>query len=253
MDYGIRGRKAIVTGGSRGIGRAIVLELAAQGCDVALCARAPDALQQTVDAAHQLGARAIGGALDASDPQALQTWIADVGEEMGGIDIVVANVSALAMSTDSAAWQAGLDVDLLATVNAVDAAMPYLKRSDSPSIVSIASTAALEIYAGVRAYNAIKAALVAYISSLSQELAPQGIRANTICPGSIYFQGGVWHDIEGSDPERFKMMLERNPLGRMGQPEEIATAVAFLASPGASFITGSNLVVDGGLTRRIQY
>ncbi|MEM7250551.1 MAG: SDR family NAD(P)-dependent oxidoreductase [Pseudomonadota bacterium] len=253
MDFGLRGRRAIVTGGSRGIGRAIVLELARQGCDVALCARSPDALQSTVDAAAGYGGRIVAGALDAADGSALTQWITDVAEELGGVDILVPNVSSLAMGVDADAWQAGLNVDILATVNSVNTARPHLEQSEAAAIVAIASTAALEVYAGVRAYNGIKAALIAYMSALARDLAPLGVRANTVCPGAIYFDGGVWHQIEQQDPPRFQDMVERTRIGRLGRPEEIASTVAFLASDAASFITGSNIVADGGMTQRIQY
>ncbi len=253
MDYELGGRKAVVTGGSRGIGRAIVEELARQGCDIAFCARGEEGVRALVRELGPSAARVMGEAVDVTDEPALRRWVASAGETLGGIDILVANVSALVMGTASDDWRQGLETDVLGTVHAVEAARPFLERSGAGAIVGISSTAALEVYGGVRSYSSIKAAVIAYMASLSQELAPVGIRANTVSPGSIYFEGGVWDLARQHAPERYRQMLARNPFGRMGRPEEVAHAVAFLASPAASFITGANLVVDGGLTRRIQY
>lgn len=253
MDYELAGKRALVTGGSRGIGRAIVSLLAAQGCAVGFCARTEDEVKALETTLRATGANVNGTSVDVADQTALTDWVTGTAQHLGGCDILVANVSALSMGADPDSWRRGLEVDVLGTVNAVDAALPFLKEADAGAIVAISSTAALEIYAGVRSYNGVKAALVAYMSGLSQTLAPTGVRANTVSPGSIYFEGGVWHRAELYDPAHYQQMLERNPLGRMGRPEEIAHAVAFLVSPGASFMTGANLVVDGGLTRRVQY
>ena len=172
---------------------------------------------------------------------------------LGGLDVLVPNVSALAVANDENSWQAGFDTDLMGTFHAVESAMPHLEASGNGSVVLVASTAALEIYLGPRPYNSIKAALVAYGKGLSIEFASKGMRANIVSPGSIYFEGGVWGEAKVNAPEVYSTMLKRNPMGRMGRPEEVANAVVFLASPAASFISGANLVVDGALTRRVQY
>ena len=253
MDLGLEGLKAVVTGGSRGIGRAIVDGLAAEGCAGALCARGAEGVDATVQAVRAGGGKAIGEAVDVSEGAALQTWVASAAEALGGVDILVCNASALAAKSGDAAWLAGFETDIMGTVRAVDTALPWLKSSPSGAIVIIASTAALEIYAGLRPYNSIKAALVNYTAGLSVDLGGHGVRANSVCPGATYFDGGTWQRAERDNPEMFAYMRDLSVLGRMAAPEEIARAVIFLASPAASFMTGANVVVDGGLTNRVQY
>ena len=250
MDLGLEGLKAVVTGGTRGIGRAIVETLVAEGARVAFCARGADAVAALE---VRLGASVSGAAVDVSDGEALKSWVADAAAKMGGIDILVPNVSALGGATGDEGWRRGLEVDILGTARAVDAALPHLESSEAGAIVVVSSTAALEALVGMRPYNSVKAALINYTSILATELAGKGVRANTVSPGTIYFPDGVWGKRERDAPEFFESMRNKNPMGRMGTPQEVANAVAFLASPAASFITGANLVVDGGLTRRVQY
>lgn len=254
MDLGLSDKRALVTGGTRGIGRAIVELLLSEGCHVAFCARDADQVRSTEQMlTREDGPRVLGRAVDVTDAPALTTFVDSAASELEGLDIVVCNVSALAGAPDAAAWRAALEVDVLGTLNTVEPALPHLRRSKSPAIVAIASTAGLELWGGVRAYNSMKAALINYISSLSSTLAGEGIRANTVSPGTIFFEGGVWDNRRKADPEFFNNALAQNPMGRMGTPQEVANAVAFLASPAASFISGTNLVVDGALTRRVQY
>ena len=253
MDLGLKGKRAIVTGGTKGIGRAIVDRLASEGCHVALCARGANDVAEAVEAVKATGVNGFGKAVDVTDSIALRKWIEEASAKLGGLDVLVPNVSALAVANDENSWQAGFDTDLMGTFHAVESAMPHLEASGNGSVVLVASTAALEIYLGPRPYNSLKAALVAYGKGLSIEFASKGMRANIVSPGSIYFEGGVWGEAKVNAPEVYSTMLKRNPMGRMGRPEEVANAVVFLASPAASFISGANLVVDGALTRRVQY
>ncbi len=253
MDLGLTGKRAIVTGGTRGIGRAIAQHLAADGCNVAVCARTEAAIPGVVAHLQSMGVTATGGAVDVRDGAALRTWIGSAAETLGGLDILVANVSGFGTTLDEDGWRSGFDSDILGTFHAVEAALPIIENSGAGALVAIASTAALEFFGGVRPYNAIKAAVINYMSNLAVELAPKGIRANTVSPGTIYFEGGVWHQREQNSPEIFQRALAHNPSGRMGRPDEVAKAAVFLASPAASFVTGANLVVDGALTRRVQY
>jgi 3-oxoacyl-[acyl-carrier protein] reductase len=252
MDLGLRGLNAIVTGATRGIGRAIADTLADEGANVAICARHADDVVTAVTALQAKGVRATGRAVDVGDGAALQGWVRDVAGEFGAIDIVVSNVSALAIGGDEDSWRNGFQIDMMGAVRLVDAAMPSLESSKAAAIVTISSVSGREIDFASGAYGAFKAALVHYTQGLAYHLAGRGIRANTVSPGNTYFPGGVWSQIETGNPELFATALGLNPTGRMGTPQEMANAVAFIASPRASFITGANLVVDGALTKGVQ-
>ena len=252
MDLGLKGRKAIVTGGTKGIGRAIVETLAREGADVAFCARDAAGVTSAEARFEALGVRAFGTALDIADASALKAWVGDAASALGGIDIVVANVSALAIGADEESWRRGFEIDLMGCVRLVDAAMPSLDASQAGSIVTISSVSGREIDFAAGPYGAFKAALIHYTQGLAFQLAGQGIRANSVSPGNTYFEGGVWNQIKDGNPELYKTALALNPTGRMGTPQEMANAAVFLASPAASFVTGTNLVVDGALTRGVQ-
>jgi 3-oxoacyl-[acyl-carrier protein] reductase len=253
MDLGLAGRKALVTGGTRGIGRAIVEMLADEGAHIALCARNEQEVSDTVAAFMRQGVRATGRAVDVADGPALTQWVGDAGAELGGLDIVVSNVSALAIAQDEASWQAEFGTDMMGTVRAVNAAMPFLEQSTAASIVVISSVSGREIDFAAGPYGVFKAALIHYAKGLSYQLAGKNIRVNTVSPGNTYFPGGVWEKIEYGNPSLFRDALALNPTGRMARPQEVARAVVFLASPAASFVTGTNLVVDGALTRGVQF
>lgn len=252
MDMGLKGARVLVTGGTKGIGRAITALFAEEGAQVAFCARNLSEVSATVKALEGSGGKVIGQAVDVSDGPALQSWVRDVGKHLGGIDVVVSNVSALSIGNDEETWKKTFDVDMMGTVRLVDAAMPFLEKSKQPAIVTIASVSGREIDFAAGPYGTFKAALIHYTQGLAFHLAAKGIRANSVSPGNTYFPGGIWAQIESGNPKLFKEALALNPTGRMGKPEEMANAAVFLASPRASFITGTNLVVDGALTRGVQ-
>jgi NAD(P)-dependent dehydrogenase (short-subunit alcohol dehydrogenase family) len=253
MDLGLKGRKALITGSTKGIGRAIADLLADEGANVAICARHETDVLAAVEALAAKGVQATGHALDVGDGPALTSWVADAAQELGGLDILVANVSALAIEGTEESWRKGFEVDMMHTVHAVEAAMPYLEQSDAASIVIISSVSGVEIDFAAGPYGVFKGALIHYAKGLSCQLAAKGIRVNAVSPGNTYFEGGVWHQIERNMPELFNHALSLNKTGRMATPQEVATASVFLASPVATFITGTNLVVDGALTNRVQY
>ncbi len=253
MDLGLRGLRAIVTGGTKGIGRAIADTLAGEGCDVGICARNAAEVKDAVGMLEAKGVTATGAAVDVADGPALKAWVAAAAGALGGLDIIVTNVSALAVGKDEASWQRCFEVDMMHTVRAVDAAMPYLEKSRHGAILVVSSVSGIEIDFAAGSYGAMKAALINYTSGLSTQLAPKGIRANAISPGNTYFDGGIWQKIERDMPDLFKASLALNPTGRMASAQEIANGAVFLVSPAASFVTGANLVVDGALTRRVQY
>lgn len=252
MDLGLEGMAAVVTGGSRGIGWHTAEALAREGCAVGICARGAEGVERGVERLEALGVRAFGRALDVADGPALEAWVGDAAESLGGLDIAVANVSSLGAGEGEEAWRNAFDVDLLHTVRTVEAALPFLKGSEAGSIVVVASVAAREAGPFEGPYGTLKAALVRYAEGLAFQLAPEGIRVNVVSPGTIYFEDGFWHQVERENPEFFEQAVASNPMGRMGRPEEVARAIAFVASPASSFIAGTNLLVDGSLTRGVQ-
>jgi NAD(P)-dependent dehydrogenase (short-subunit alcohol dehydrogenase family) len=251
MDLQLNGTRVLVTGGSRGIGRAIVEAFLDEGATVGFCARNADEVAATQQALQDRG-HVQGSTVDVGDADALTTWVEESADGFGGLDVVVANVSALAIPDTEENWQASLNVDLMHTVRLVRAAMPHLERSQAPCIIAISSVSGRESDFASGPYGTAKTAIVGYINGLALQLAEKGIRANTVSPGNTYFEGGVWANIESANPDLFETAVGLNPTGHMGTPEEIAGPVVFLASPKARRISGTNLVVDGALTRGIQ-
>jgi 3-oxoacyl-[acyl-carrier protein] reductase len=253
MDLGLKGAKVLVTGSTKGIGRAISETFAAEGANVGICSRNQADVDSAVAALKATGVAAFGGAVDVSDGAALKAWVNDMASKLGGVDAIVSNVSALAIGQDEESWQKEFSTDMMGTVRLVDAAMPYLEKSAAGAIVTISSVSGREVDFASGPYGTFKAAIIHYTQGLANQLAAKGIRANSVSPGNTYFEGGVWNMIKDNNPELYKTALALNPTGRMGTPQEMANAVVFLASRAASFITGTNLVVDGALTRGVQF
>ncbi len=253
MDFKLQGLNALITGGSKGIGRSIASLLAQEGANVGICARNSNDLDSTIKHLSNYGVKAIGKCIDVSNSDELKGWITSSDTELGGIDILVLNVSALAIPDTEESWVAEFEVDMMHTVRSVEAALPSLERSSSGSIVIISSVSGVEIDFAAGPYGAFKAALIHYAKALSTQLASKGIRCNSVSPGNTYFDGGVWQNIEKENPDLFNHALSLNKTGRMATAEEVATAAVFLASPISSFTSGTNLTVDGALTNRVQY
>jgi 3-oxoacyl-[acyl-carrier protein] reductase len=256
MDLGLKGKKAIITGATRGIGRAIAETLAAEGADIAICARNGEQVAEAVAALKKTGVNVVGGVADIADGPALQKWVAEAGKALGGIDIVVANASALAQGNKEDAWRACFEIDVLGAQRVCEAALPFLEKSAAAhgdaSVVIISSISAAETDNG-NAYGALKAAQIHLAKGLAKQHAGQHIRFNTVSPGTVYFKGGVWGMVEEHMPDMFKATMARNPMGRMATPQDIANATVFLTSPASSFTTGINMIVDGGLSRRVNF
>jgi 3-oxoacyl-[acyl-carrier protein] reductase len=253
MDLGLKGAKVLVTGSTKGIGRAIAETFAAEGANVGICSRNQADVDSTVVKLKAMGVAAFGGSVDVSDGAALKAWVNDMASKLGGVDAIVSNVSALAIGQDEESWQKEFSTDMMGTVRLVNAAMPYLEKSAAGAIVTISSVSGREVDFASGPYGTFKAAIIHYTQGLANQLAAKGIRANSVSPGNTYFEGGVWNTIKDGNPELYKTALALNPTGRMGTPQEMANAVVFLASRAASFITGTNLVVDGALTRGVQF
>jgi 3-oxoacyl-[acyl-carrier protein] reductase len=250
MDLQLNGSRVLVTGGTRGIGRAIVEAFVDEGAVVEFCARDAGEIETTEKALAESG-RARGVQLDVRDGAALAGWVEAAAGRLGGIDAVVANVSALATEDTEENWYTCFEVDLMHTVRLSKAALPHLEASRG-SIVALSSVSGRESDVVSGPYGTMKTAIVGYISGLAFQLAGRGVRANVVSPGNTYFPNGFWSAVERGAPDVYASALALNPTGRMGTPEEMAKAAVFLASPVSSFTTGTHLVVDGALTRGIQ-
>ena len=248
MDLGLKGKRAVITGGSKGIGRAVAAGFAKEGADVAICARNAGEVAAVVAALKGQGVKAFGSALDVADGPALTVWVGASVKELGGIDALVCNVSALAVGNSAETWEKSFRTDMMHTVNAVEAALPFLEKSPCASIVLISSVSGFEVDFAAGSYGAMKAALIHYAKGLSRQLVGKGIRVNCVSPGNTYFDGGIWQNIEKNVPDLFASTLKVNPTGKFGTPEEVANGVVFISSPVASRISGTNLVIDGALT-----
>lgn len=256
MNLDLAETRALVTGGSRGIGRAIVELLAQEGCSVEFCARTKSRVNGTEAELTAAGHSVKGTAIDLADAQAAVDWASDAVSRLGGLDFLIANASAMATGTSDDAWEQDYRVEIASLRELLSIAKPHLinsaKRRGDAAIVVIGSTSALRADTA-DAYGAIKAALIHTVKGLSRTMIRDGIRANVVSPGPVYSEDGIWGKVRAKDPDAFAKKVAQIPFGRMGTPKEIANTVVFLCSPRARYIVGSNIIVDGGRSDRPQY
>jgi len=240
MEFDFAGRRVLVAGGSRGIGRAIALGFARAGAAVSACARGAEAL-----AALRAEGIAHVKPTDLADGAQVAAWVEEAAAALGGVDVLVNNASGFGSADTEEGWRKGLDVDVLATVRASRAALPFL-RAAKGVIVNTTSISGLGPSMRTPAYAAVKALVINYTASQAAMLAADGIRVNAVAPGSIEFPGGSWEKRRTEDPALYNRILAGIPFGRLGTPEEVADVAMFLASPLARWVTGQTIVVDGG-------
>jgi 3-oxoacyl-[acyl-carrier protein] reductase len=256
MDLQLKGKSALVTGGTRGIGRAIADTFADEGANVAICARKADQVADAVKALEAKGIKAFGQAVDIADGPALQGFVMAAGEALGGLDVLVSNASALVQGNSEQDWRAMFDIDMLGAVRTWEAAKPFLEkaaaeRGDAAFLI-VSSVSAVNSD-NPSSYGAMKAALIHFAKGVARQNAAAKVRCNVVSPGTVFFEGGVWGNVKANMPGFFDQMIKRNPTGRMANPEEIAAAAVFLASPRSAFTTGINMIVDGAITQRVNY
>jgi 3-oxoacyl-[acyl-carrier protein] reductase len=252
MDLGLKGKKVILTGGSRGIGRSTLEIFAAEGCDVAFFSRNQAQVDQAAASLAKHGGKVFGSTFDLNHSGGYSEWLTNAANQLGGCDIFVPGASSSG-SQLTGNWQKSFEFDLMGTVIGCETLQPFLEKSGAASVIIMSSTAAVETFIVPQAFNAIKAALLTYAKQLSQAWGPKGIRVNSVMPGPISFPTGNWEMIKTAAPDLYNATFSQFALGRFGAPEDVARTVVFLASPASAYTTGTTVVIDGGYTKRVQF
>jgi NAD(P)-dependent dehydrogenase (short-subunit alcohol dehydrogenase family) len=253
MNLGLDGKVVVITGATRGIGRAIALTLAAEGCRIVFCARKPEEIEEATEAFRSAGVDCRGFTADVADAESYGAFLTQAPRVFGQVDAFVPNVSAGGGMGSEQFWRNSFEIDVLGTVRGCEALAPIMAEGGGGAVVLISTTAAQESFVGPMAYNAMKAALLNYAKNLSQQYAARQVRVNAVAPGPVYFEGGAWAQREAQAPSVFQSVLSQIPMGRMASPQDVANAVAYLASPAAAYVTGVTLTVDGGFTKRVDF
>lgn len=253
MDLGLRDKRAIITGGTKGIGRRILEMLISEGCNVATCSRSIEDVEATIEKCSTRKAEVFGAACDVKDKDEYADWIADMVKQMDGVDIFIPNVSAGGGMDSEKNWWKNFETDVLGTVRGCEAVIEHMKEHGGGAITLLGTTAAVETFGVPQAFNAMKAALITYAKQLSQFVGHEDIRVNVVSPGPIEFPGGTWEMLKDTMPKWYQKVLRDHPTRRLGTPEEVARCVVFMSSPAAGWVNGANLVVDGGFTKRVQF
>jgi len=247
VNLGLEGKRALILGGSRGIGWYTAKLLAEEGCRVALCARNVDGVDKAVAAlAEGKAGSHFGAAADLTDGDATRAFVRNAIDALGGLDLLIHNASGFDSTGDEEGWTRSFQVDVMAGVRAVEEALPALKESNAASITFIGSMASKFYFRRRSSYGPAKAAMRAYANELAQSLGRDGIRANVVSPGAVHFPGGSWDRVKESQPDFYRSVEKGIPLGRLGTGEELARIIAFVASPAGIWINSTHIVADGG-------
>lgn len=253
MDLGLRDKRAIITGGTKGIGRHILKLLISEGCTVATCSRSIEDVENTIESCSTRKAEVIGDVCDIKDKDEYADWIDAMVARMEGVDIFIANVSAGGGMDSERNWWKNFETDVLGTVRGCEAVVPHMKEGGGGAITVMGTTAAIETFGVPQAFNAMKASLITYSKQLSQFVGRDNIRVNVVSPGPIEFPGGSWAMLKDTMPKWYSKVLRDHPTQELGSPDDVAKCVVFISSPAARWVNGTNLIVDGGFTKRVQF
>lgn len=255
MDLGLKGKVAMVSGASRGIGRAIALGLAAEGCQLSICARGQGGLERTAEEIRGRSVEVLALAVDVTREEDTRHWAEETQKRFGRVDVLVNNVGAgrpgRNLGASEEEWRAGFELNFFSAFRLCQLVVPLMQEQKSGCIINVASIYGRE-WGGPMAYNAAKAAMISLSKTMARELAPKGVRVNSVAPGSILFPGGVWEQRQKEAPEAIAAFVKSElPFGRFGTPEEVADVVVFLASERARWVSGASITVDGCQSRSL--